>query len=32
MRIRRPGTGRFLTEAKATWDAGRASAPEDSCQ
>jgi hypothetical protein len=22
MRIRRPGTGRFLTEAKATWDAG----------
>ena len=23
MRIRRPGTGRVLTEAKATWDAGR---------
>jgi len=21
MRIRRPGTGRFLTEAKATWEA-----------
>ncbi|HJY67847.1 MAG TPA: hypothetical protein VJ254_14050, partial [Streptosporangiaceae bacterium] len=23
MRIRCPGAGRFLTEAKATWDAGR---------